>query len=295
MAFKELGIDYVKYKEELSSTYKAIQQEIVTLEEEGKKLDKQLKINCEQLQQKIELGKARINFLKEENKAKKKALEREDFKASCDKEDINEKVNRTRTKTKSTEKTGWDLAYEYSLKNIDTPVLRKDRLNSWVEQVTKNCVEELRKINQSILEGNLNEIEKITGYTEVIEVANYVNRYVSSIEKLANFFSLVGEIRAVHTAFTMIVEDFKATGFYRRKRSKYYKYCSEDRQNQGDRTQQIIPKKDFPLFRSCDTVKEGKELRKKLSIENHPDRGGCEEEMKRINHQFDLFMRWMEN
>lgn len=295
MAFKELGIDYAKYKEELSSTYKAIQQEIVTLEEEGKKLDEQLKVHCEQLQQKIKLGKARIDSLKEENRAKKKALDREDLKASYDKEDINVKFDRTRTKTKSRKKTGWDLAYEYSLNNIDTPVLRKDRLNSWVEQVTKNCAEELRKINQSILEGNLNEIEKITGSTGVEEVSNYVNRYVNSIEELADFFNLVGEIRAVHTAFNMIVEDFKATGFYRRKRSKYYKSYSGDRQNKGDRTQQIIPEKDFPLFKGCDTIKEGKELRKRLSIENHPDRGGCEEEMKRINHQFDLFVRWMEN
>lgn len=297
MAVEEWSIDYANYKQQLSLELESIREEIERLEAEGKELDEQLKVQCKQLQKEIDIGKARIELLKAENSNKKKQLNREYVKSSV--ANIN---NETKTKhnsqenksRKSRKEIGWDIAYKYYCNSTNTPDLRKEELNSWVEKVTKNCAKEIRKINQYILEGNLEEIRKITGSILVEKVFSYVHGYVSGIEELADFFGLSSEIRAVYTAFKVILEDFKTTGFHQKKSSRSYQYYSENKHKRQNFNKQTICKRDFAIFRCCTTIKEGKELRKKLSIKNHPDNGGSEEEMKKINHQLDLFIQWME-
>lgn len=92
----------------------------------------------------------------------------------------------------------------------------------------------------------------------------------------------------------MIIEDFKTTGFYKRNRTHSYWNGSYNKQKNHSSGKEPLNRRDFPIFKNCNSIQEGKELKKKLSIENHPDLGGCEEEMKRINHQFDLFTLWIE-
>lgn len=171
--------------------------------------------------------------------------------------------------------------------------MQEKNLNDWVKTVTKNCAEKIRDLNHHILEGNIAEIEKITGFTTVENVAQYVAQLVNDIKELAKFFDLMGEITAVYSAFDMIIEDFRTTGFYRRSRSKSYWDRSYSKQK-NSHPQDRISRRDFPIFKNCNSIKEGKELKKKLSMENHPDLGGSEDEMKRINHQFDLFVQWIE-
>lgn len=116
---------------------------------------------------------------------------------------------------------------------------------------------------------------------------------VNDIKELADFFGLISEITSVYSAFDMIIEDFRTTGFYRKSRSKSYWNRSYNKQKNYPHEKEFN-RKDFPIFKNCNSIKEGKELKKKLSMENHPDLGGSEDKMKRINHQFDLFVQWIE-
>ena len=292
-----MHIDYVEYKKQLLLTLKNLQQEIVTLEEQGKNLDSQLEMQCEKLQQDILHARAKIKTLKAENEAKEKAISSNELELhylNLNTRKSNFKSH-SKTKVESSQEIGWKLAYNYSCRHPQTADLRKQNVNSWVEKVTKDCTDNIRKINQHILEGNLSEIEKITGTTSVDGVFNYVNGLLNDIEELAEFFNLAGKIRAVYAAFKMIIEDCKTTGFYTKKKTQSYKRYSKGTRDRHRHTAPRINRKDFPMFRNCQSMQEGKELRKKLSVDNHPDRGGCEEMMKQINHQFDLFVIWLEN
>lgn len=91
----------------------------------------------------------------------------------------------------------------------------------------------------------------------------------------------------------MIIEDFRTTGFYRKSRSKSYWDRSHSQRKNYPREKKLS-RKDFPVFKNCNSIKEAKEIKKRLSMKNHPDLGGSEDEMKRINHQFDLFIQWIE-
>ena len=274
---------------------KKIQEEIAILAEEEKELDSQLKTRYEKLQRDIFLGKAEIEALKARNRIKKQALKSKDLESRT----VDKKASKVPSKpdkhirSKSKKEIGWELAYNYSRNHSNTPTFDKNKLNSWVHTITKNCARDIRQINQCILAGNLKELEKLTGSTLVEKVSNYVNNLVTDIENLASFFDMLGEITAVHTAFKMIVEEFETTGFYEKKQTKSYKNYSHYK-NAYNRSRKQITKTDFPLFKNCKSLKEAKEIRKRLSLENHPDLGGSEDKMKQINHQFDLFVLWIE-
>ena len=274
---------------------KKIQEEIAILAEEEKELDSQLKTRYEKLQRDIFLGKAEIEALKARNRIKKQALKSKDLE-SCT---VNKEASKVPSKpykhirSKSKKEIGWELAYNYSRNHSNTPTLDRNKLNSWVQTITKNCARDIRQINQCILAGNLKELEKLTGSTLVEKVTKYVNNLVTNIENIASFFDMLGEISAVHTAFKMIVEEFETTGFYEKKQTKSYKNYSHYK-NAYNRSRKQITKTDFPLFKNCKSLKEAKEIRKRLSLENHPDLGGSEDKMKQINHQFDLFVLWIE-
>lgn len=295
-AFRKLTVNYVKYKQQLLEKLEAIQKEIMTLEAEGRKLDRQLEAQCQQIQQAIDSGRIRIESLKAENQAKKKALNPENEQI-LDRSQKNLEANlksHKQAKVQSKKEQAWDLAYCYSCINNNTPVLHKDSLDSWVKKVTKDCAEIIRSLNHHIIEGNLNEIEKITGFITVEKVFTYVSKLVEDIRELAEFFNVISEIRAVYSAFTIIIEELKDSGFFQKSRSQSYNNYSRRGRDKYNSTARPISQKDFPLFKNYTSIKEAKELRKKLSIENHPDRGGSEEEMKKINHQFDLFIQWIE-
>lgn len=319
-----MSFNYTTYKQQLLLKLEKIQEKIAVLAEEEKELDNQLKIHCEKLQRDICLGNAEIEALRARNRIKKQVLNLKNSKSyntADEKASISSEPQES-IRSKSRKEIGWKLAYNYSRNHHNTPTLDRNKLNSWVETVTKNCAKNIRQINQCILAGDIKELEKLTGFTSVEKVSNYVNDLVSNIEKLANFFNMLGEIRAVHTAFKMIVEEFEATGFYKRQQSKSYKNYSRYRREQSksykdysrygreqgksyeeysshrrntrNRPQKGISRKDFPIFAICQSLKEAKEKRKKMSIENHPDLGGSEEKMKQINHQYDLFVSWIE-
>lgn len=290
-----MSLNHTTYKQQLLLKLKKIQEEIAILAEREKELDSQLKIRYEKLQQDIFLGKAEIEALKARNKIKKQALKSKDLEfCTVDNETLKVPSKPYKhIRSKSKKEIGWELAYNYSRNHSNTPILDRNKLNSWVQAITKNCARDIRQINQCILAGNLKELEKLTGSTLVEKVSNYVNNLVTNIEELASFFNMLGEISAVHTAFKMIVEEFKTTGFYEKKQTKSYKNYSRHRKA-SNRSRKQITKTDFPLFRNCKSLKEAKEIRKRLSLENHPDLGGSEDKMKQINHQFDLFVLWIE-
>ena len=288
-------IDYIKYKEQLLIELEIVQQEIAFLETEGDELNRQLKAQCEQIQEIIAIAKAQAEFLKARNKAKRKVLDcgNKTIQYYTEKNVEVDFKSQKKAKSKPKRDRKWNIAYEYSCSHPDTPDLQEKSLNEWVKTVTKNCAEKIRNLNHHILEGNIAEIEKITGFTTVESVANYVKQLVNEIEELAEVFGLIGEITSVYSAFDMIIEDFRTTGFYRKTRSKSYWNSTYGKQKNYPHEKELS-RRDFPTFKNCNSIKEAKELKKKLSMENHPDLGGSEDEMKRINHQFDLFIQWIE-